>query len=222
MAQQQQAYSAHDGKKDRKGTIMAVYWLKEITAPTSEPISLEEARLHLRLDTSGSPPSHPDDSLVSTLITAVRQNAEEYTGLKVASGTFEVRADSFDDLEISLQTWPVTSVTSVSYVDFDDQTQTLDSSKYTLDVYTRPARLKPTAAQSTFPAAKEVTIRFTAGFTDGQSPNPYPLPKQVKAAMLLMLGHLYDNREAVSDIQSYERPLGVTYLLNPYRIKMGL
>jgi uncharacterized phiE125 gp8 family phage protein len=222
MAQPHPAYSAHAGKKDRKGTIMAVYWLKEYAAPTSEPISMTTARLHLRLDTSGSPPSHPDDSLVSSLITAVRQNAEEYTGLKIASGTFETRADTFEDLEISLQTWPVTSVVSVSYVDLDDQTQTLDSSKYTLDVYTRPARLKPTTAQSTFPAAKEVTIRFTAGYTDGQSPNPYPMPKPVEAAMLLMLGHLYDNREAVSDIQSYERPLGVTYLLNPYRIKMGL
>ena len=219
MAQQQQAYSAHDGKKDRKGTIMAVYWLKEITAPTSEPISLSLARLHLRLDTSGSPASHPDDAIVQSLITAVRQNAEDYTGLKIASGTFEVRADSFDDLEISLQTWPVSGITSVSYVDLDGATQTLASSEYTLDTYTRPARLKAT---TTFPAAKEVTVRFTAGFTDGQSPNQYPFPKSIESAMLLMLGHLYDNREAVSNIQSYERPLGATYLLNPYRINLGL
>ena len=198
---------------------MAVYWLKEITAPTSEPISLEEARLHLRLDTSGSPPSHPDDSLVSNLITAVRQNAEDYAGIKIASGTFEMRADSFKDFEISLQTWPVTSVTSVSYVDLSNSTQTLASTEYTLDTYARPVRLKAT---TTFPATKEVTIRFVAGCTDGQSPNPYPMPKSIKAALLLMLGHLYDNREAVSDIQSYERPLGATYLLNPYRINLGL
>ena len=56
---------------------MAVYWLKQISPPSVEPISLEKARLHLRLDTSGSPPSHPDDSLVTSLITAVRENAEE-------------------------------------------------------------------------------------------------------------------------------------------------
>jgi len=201
---------------------MAVYWLKEITAPTTEPISLATARLHLRLDTSGSPPAHPDDSLVQSLITAVRQNAEDYTGMKIASGTYEMRADSFKDFETNLQTWPVTSVISVSYIDLDDQTQTLSSSDYVLDTYTRPARLKPSLTKIVFPAAKEVTIRFTAGFTDGQSPNQYPMPKAIEAAMLLMIGHLYDNREAVSMDQSYERPMGVTYLLNPYRINMGM
>lgn len=198
---------------------MAVYWLKQIAAPSSEPISMTTARLHLRLDTSGSPPSHPDDSLVSSLITAVRQNAEDYTGLKIAFGTYESKADSFKDFEIGLQTWPVTAVSSVSYVDLEGNAQTLASSEYTLDTFTRPARLKAT---TTFPAAKEVTIRFTAGFTDGQSPNPYPIPKPLESAMLLMLGHLYDNREAVSMDQSYERPLGATYLMNPYRINLGL
>lgn len=198
---------------------MAVYWLKEIVSPTVEPISMATARLHLRLDTSGSPPSHPDDSLVSSLITAVRQNAEDYTGLKIASGTYEVRADSFKDFNIELQTWPVTAISSVSYVDMNDDVQTLASSEYTLDTYARPARLKAT---TTFPAAKEVTIRFIAGFTDGQSPNPYPMPISLESAMLLMLGHLYDNREAVSLDQSYERPLGATYLMNPYRISLGL
>jgi len=201
---------------------MAVYWLKEITAPTTEPISLATARLHLRLDTSGSPPAHPDDSLVTSLITAVRQNAEDYTGLKIANGTYEMRADSFKDFESNLQTWPVTSITSVSYVDLNDETKTLTSSDYVLDTYTRPARLKPSLTKIVFPAAKEVTIRFVAGFTDGQSPNPYPMPKPLESAMLLMLGHLYDNREAVSLDQSYERPLGATYLMNPYRIKLGV
>ena len=198
---------------------MAVYWLKEIVAPTVEPISMATARLHLRLDTSGSPPSHPDDSLVSSLITAVRQNAEDHTGLKIAPGTYESKADSFEDFEVGLQTWPVTAVSSVSYVDLDGNAQTLASSEYTLDTFTRPARLKAT---TTFPAAKEVTIRFTAGFTDGQSPNPYPMPKPLESAMLLMIGHLYDNREAVSMDQSYERPLGATYLMNLYRINLGL
>lgn len=198
---------------------MAVYWLKQIAAPSAEPISLATARLHLRLDTSGSPASHPDDSLVSSLITAVRQNAEDYTGLTIAYATYEMRADSFEDLQISLQTWPINSITSVSYVDLDGTSKTLTTSDYTLDDYCRPARLK---AATVFPAAKEVTIRFTAGFTDGQSPNPYPMPKAIESAMLLMLGNLYDNRESVSNTQSYERPMGATYLLNPYRIKLGL
>jgi uncharacterized phiE125 gp8 family phage protein len=199
---------------------MAVYWIKQVSAPSSEPITLEKARLHLRLDTSGSPASHPDDSLVTALITAVRQNAEAYTGLTIAYSTYDVRADNFKDLEFNLETWPINAIVSVSYVDTNDETKTLTSSDYELDTFTRPARLK--AKDKAFPEAKEVTVRFTAGFTDGQSPNPYPMPKTIESAMLLMLGNLYDNRESVSNNQSYERPMSATYLLNPHRIKMGL
>lgn len=197
---------------------MGVYWLKEITAPTSEPISMELARLHLRLDTSGSPPSHPDDQIVSSLITAARQSAEDYTGMKIASGTFEMRDDSFGT-EVNLGTWPVTAINSVSYVDLEGASHTLDASEYQLDMFSRPARLKPTA---TFPAANEITVEFEAGYTDGESPNNWPMPQTIQAAMLLMIGHLYDNRETVSDTQSYERPMGSTYLLTPYRINLGM
>lgn len=199
---------------------MAVYWIKQVSAPSSEPISLEKARLHLRLDTSGSPASHPDDSLVTALITAVRQNAELYTGLTIAYSTYDVRADNFKDLEFNLETWPINGVVTVSYIDTNDEAQTIASADYELDTFTRPARLK--SKNKAFPEAKEVTVRFTAGFTDGQSPNPYPMPKTIESAMLLMLGNLYDNRESVSNNQSYERPMSATYLLNPHRIKMGL
>lgn len=192
-------------------------YLIKTVQPVSEPVSLAEAQLHLRLDTEGSPPSHPDDTLVQTLISASRENAEQYTGVTIAQASYKI--ESFVDKDhIKLQTFPVTSIESVSYVDEDGLTETVDASLYEINNFYRPSRLylKGTAFRV------ELTVRFTAGYTDGQSPNTFPTPAGVKAAILLMLGNLYENRETVSSMQSYERPQSAIYLLTPHRVNMGL
>lgn len=192
-------------------------YLIKTVQPVSEPVSLAEAQLHLRLDTEGSPPSHPDDTLVQTLISASRENAEQYTGVTIAQASYKI--ESFVDKDhIKLQTFPVTSIESVSYVDEDGLTEIVDASLYEINNFYRPSRLylKGTAFRV------ELTVRFTAGYTDGQSPNTFPGPAGVKAAILLMLGNLYENRETVSSMQSYERPQSAIYLLTPHRVNMGL
>jgi uncharacterized phiE125 gp8 family phage protein len=192
-------------------------YLIKTVQPTTEPVSLAEAQLHLRLDTEGSPPSHPDDTLVQTLISASRENAEQYTGVSIAQASYKIK--SFVDKDhIKLQTFPVTSIESVSYVDEDGLTETVDASLYEINNFYRPSRLylKGNAFRV------ELTVKFSAGYTDGQSPNTFPTPAGVKAAILLMLGNLYENRETVSSMQSYERPQSATYLLTPHRVNMGL
>lgn len=192
-------------------------YLIKTVQPTAEPVSLAEAQLHLRLDTSGSPPSHPDDTLVETLITAARENAEQYTGVTISQATYQVKSAVTDE-QISLQTYPVTEIASVTYEDNDGTVQTVSSDDYYVDNFYRPARLIFKRNSPSF----DTTVTFTAGYTDGQSPNPYPTPASVKAAILLMLGNLYENRESVAGTQSYERPQSATYLLTPHRINMGL
>lgn len=189
-----------------------------------ELISLAEARLHLRLDAIGSPPTHPDDSLVEALIVAVREDAENYMGTAVVQQTYSAAYDGFNDEVLELGIWPVTGVVSVVYKDRDGIEQTLSPSGYTLDNYQKPARLVPTETwPQTDPAPNSVIVTFSAGHTDGDSPNPYPLPKAIRAAMLLMLGHLYENREAVTyGSQVITLPLGAIHLMTPYRIKMGM
>jgi uncharacterized phage protein (predicted DNA packaging) len=46
----------------------------------------------------------------------------------------------------------------------------------------------------------------------------------IKAACLLMLGHLYANREAIIDTPNVikELPMGVKFLLDPYRLGIGV
>jgi uncharacterized phiE125 gp8 family phage protein len=192
-------------------------YLIKVTQPTTEPITLTRAQNHLRLDTAGSPPSHPDDALVELYLTAARENAESYTGVTISPCSYEAQGVVTNNA-MSLQTYPVTSISSVTYELSDGTVQTVSASDYYVDNFNRPSML---VFRQNAPS-EDVTVRFAAGPTDGQSPNLYPLASAIKAAILIMLGNLYENRESVSAIQSYERPQSATYLLTPYRINMGL
>jgi len=186
-------------------------YLIKTVQPTSEPVSLAEAQLHLRLDTFGSPASHPDDALVQTLISASRESAENYINSTIAECGYTLKAKA-EDLEISLQTYPVTAIASVTYEDDAGDVQTVISTDYYVDNYARPSRL---VFKETAPAY-EVTVSFTAGYN-----NEFVCPASIKAAILLMLGNWYENRETVSNNQSFARPQSSNYLLTPYRINMG-
>lgn len=191
-----------------------------------EPITLAEAQLHLKLDTIGSPPAHPDDALVESLIVAVREHAENYTGRAFARQAYRLSLDAFpSDGVIDLGTWPVLEVESVTYIDTSGATQTVDPSKYSYINSRRPSSVVALFGEQ-WPATRNqkaaVTINFVAGCNDDVSPHSYTMPKSAKAAMLLMLGHLYENREAIAKDDQAELPLGVMALLTQHRINMGM
>jgi len=213
------------GKIQSNGGVM-VKPIKPVNNNVQEQITLEEARLHLRLDATGSPPTHPDDDLVDALITAARESAQIYTGVAIASQTYQLALDAFPAADIQLDVWPVSSITSITYVDQNGATQTLASTEYGLDEYNRPSHIHlkyQKAWPSTRAQPNAVLITFVAGFTDHISPNTYPTPLSIKQAMLLTIGHLYANREAINvgNIVT-EIPLGATYLLTQHRINLGV
>lgn len=196
--------------------------IKRTAIVTTEPITLATARLHLRLDAVGSPPSHPDDALVTSLITTAREAVEAYTELTVSQTTYAMALDEFPSNAIELGTYPVNSITSIIYTDTNGASQTLNANQYIFDSYSNPAKIFPVTI---WPQAKQipnaVIVRFAAGFTDG-SPNDYPMPEALKQAMLLLIGHLYENREAVNIGNMVTQiPLGVIHLMTPHRIGMG-
>lgn len=184
-------------------------------SPT-EAIDLSTAKLHLRVDASD------ENTLISAIITAARENAEQYTGLAIVEQTYTLQLEKFPEEELSLNIWPVTAITSIQYIDPDGNTQTLSNSKYALNSYEGPSVVQPLEP---WPQTKviynAVTVTFTAGFTTS-SPNNFPLPQSLVQAMLLMIGNLYENRESISAFENYERPMSATYLMMPHRINLGL
>lgn len=197
--------------------------IKRTAVVTTEPITLATARLHLRLDAVGSPPSHPDDALVTALIKTAREAVEAYTELTVAQTTYALALDEFPVNAIELGTSPVNSITSITYTDTNGTSQTLNANQYIFDSYSNPAKIFPVTI---WPQAKQIPnaiiVRFAAGYTDTLSPNDYPIPSALKQAMLLYIGELYENREAINVGNLVTTiPYGMIHLMTPYRINMG-
>jgi len=193
--------------------------LKLITAPTTEPITLEEAKLHLRVDIDD------DDNLISNLITSARQYVEAFTRRAIASATYELALDDFpsgDDEEITLPKPPLESVTSVKYTDSDDVETTWDSSKYVV-IESIPAIITPAYSESwpSFtPCPREaVKVRYVAGYKAG-SEDHLVIPEVINQAMLLIITDYYENRGELLQRGHIPKtiPVAVDNLLYPYKV----
>lgn len=221
---------------------------KVIIPPTVEPISLDEAHLHLRLDVYDSPPVHPDDPLILGLITAAREWIEKFTGRSMSERLLEIGLDAFPrqhrghhhhadhrlgvvytgDVRhphpIRLPGGPVNALDRLVYTDAAGVVQTMTDAQF--DSYEEPARILP-AAGGSWPSTQirmaAVKARYWAGYrSPDDSPSGTPLPMPLKHAMLLVLGHLYENREDSVDVALESIPLGAQALARPYRLDTAL
>jgi uncharacterized phiE125 gp8 family phage protein len=182
-----------------------------VTAPTVEPLTLTEAKDHLRVtDTE-------DDTYITSLITVARKYIEENYAISIINQTWDYYQDNFMD-EIELPRAPLSSVTAVTYADTDGATQTLATGVYTVDTDSTPGRIYE-AYDQTWPSVqsipKAIKVRFVGGFSAAAT----GVPVDIKQAILLMVGHWYENRENVLvGVNASELPLAVDSLLSPYRI----
>lgn len=162
------------------------------TAPTWEPIGLDEAKHFARVDLPD------DDALISGLIQAARIKAETCTGLTIPATTYAWRLERFE-CELILPKPPVSSVSSITYLDADGTSQTLSASLYQTDVYSQPARIKPAYGQ-TWPTTRygvynAVTVTYVAGYASRAA-----VPDSLKLAMLELVSHWYQHRDAEQDV----------------------
>lgn len=183
--------------------------LRLITAPSVEPVSLVEAKAHLRVTGSD------EDALITALIVAAREAVEHELGRALVTQTWEKTLDMFPEA-IELTNSPVQSIASVKYLDWDGIEQTLSSSSYILDNASdsRPAWLTPAYGYDwpgTFRTINAVKVRYFAGW-----PTVLAVPQAIKQWMLLNIGHWFENREASGDKR--EPMPFISGLLDRYRI----
>lgn len=159
--------------------------LKLITAPTTEPVTLADAKSHLRV--SGT----DDDALITALISAARQDAEHRLGRALITQTWELTLDAFTDT-IELPLPVLASVTSIKYIDATGTEITLSSAAYTVDTDSEPGRVYPVYGTS-WPGIRSQTnavrIRYVAGAAS--------VDAAISQWMLLRISALYENRESV-------------------------
>ena len=180
------------------------------TEPTTEPLTLVEAKAHLRVTCT------EDDVYITTLIKVARKHAERFQRRSYITQTLELRMDRFPAYLIELPRPPSISVTSIKYIDSNGDTQTLDASKYTTDFNSYVARVVP-AFNEIWPTTRSVidavTIEYVAGFGAASD-----VPETIKQAMLLLIGVWYENREPVIDGIINKIPYTVDALLNMERV----
>jgi uncharacterized phiE125 gp8 family phage protein len=190
--------------------------IKTITAPTSEPVTLLEAKMHCRVIADPQDAAaHPEDAYLTALIVAARQAAEQMTGRALMTQTLEIALDEFPD-EILLPRSPVASVTSVKYLDLSGVLQTLSSDDYVFDDYSTPPRIYADY-HICWPAVRDqrnsVLVRYVAGYASAAL-----VPQEIKSWMLLRIGMLYENRESVIAGVSIAEVPHVDRLLDAYRV----
>ena len=185
------------------------------TAPTLTPVSVAEAKTHLRIDSSFT----ADDDYITTLISVATSAAENYTNLALMEQSWYLDIDAFPDYFNLLKgTLRQLTVNSITYSDADNASQTLAASNYFGDGSIKPARIyfAPDATiPSTYDKPNAVVVDFTLGFGAASQ-----VPAPIKQAILLTIGRFYELRQdVVTGTIATVIPRTVEYLLNPYRIQ---
>lgn len=204
---------------------------KVIVPVQAEPLSIDECRTHLQAAAYGDTELDAvDDTYIGALLSAARDHCEQFVGLSLAQRVLEVEIDSFPgrDGAIELPFGPVVEVIAITVgvVDAGGSSSSsddaaIDPGTWRLDDYSQPNRLLPVGAWPAVAAGQAIRVRYLAGY-GVDSDGGLPLPPVARAAIQLVLGHLYAHREEASDKALTALPLGVEALLRPLRVRLGL
>lgn len=185
--------------------------LIQTVAPTAEPVTLEEVKWHLRIDTDDN------DFILEGMIKAAREHIEAILNRGIISQTWcmylEDWPDDSDFIEIPYP--PLQSITSIIYTDYDGTATTwVAATYYHADTNSEPGRVILRYGAD-WPAAtlsplNPIAITYVAGYSDLDS-----VPQSIKQAILLDVADLYENREGLSEKEMKSLPT-LMRLLAPY------
>jgi uncharacterized phiE125 gp8 family phage protein len=178
--------------------------LTRTSSPSGLAVSLDEAKKHLRVSGTSQ-----DDEL-TLLIEASTERLERDINRGLIQATWQQAMYCFPENgdKIDLMMGNSTSVSSITYVDSDGVTQTLDAANYS---YSQPRSCifsinsgEGWPEVSADDVSDKVFINFTCGVADGGC-----LPRLYKQAILLEVGRAYfdpaqENGVNTNDGRSYE------------------
>jgi uncharacterized phiE125 gp8 family phage protein len=179
-------------------------------APAETPVSLTEIKAHCRVDGTDS------DGVLTGLLAAAVDHLDGWTGILGRALVTQTWRQDFDGFErrMRLPVGPLASVSSITSRNAAGQIATVSSDNYALKVdelgayvrfkdgYSFPTDLNETTA---------VSITYMAGTAAAD------VPASIKAAIMLLVSHWNEHREAVAGASTAELPLGVNALIAPHR-----
>ena len=177
------------------------------TQPTLEPVTLAEAKQHLRVD------SHDDDAYIAGLIRASREWVEEYLDRTLVLTQWTVRFDRFppdstEEVELPrppMATAGTATAISVTYTLEAGTTAAYSTSLFRVDRDSTPGAIKPLYGQ-TWPPHRQDDNSIAVTYWAGYGPNASDVPAAIRHAMLMLIGFWYENRSTVL-VGSISKPL---------------
>jgi uncharacterized phiE125 gp8 family phage protein len=171
----------------------------------AEPVSLAEIKKHLDVVRDDQ------DALIQGMGIAAREWVENYTGLVLVQRQVTEVAASFNALR-SISAWPLPLApeTTIRYIDTAGAEQVLTG--FAIRAWNRPATISPDAG-GRWPMGGPVAVTFLAGYS-----KPEDVPGSLKAAVLLLVGNLYANRETTVTGASLADTGTIESLCRPYRM----
>ena len=216
--------------------------LVRATQPVVEPVSLTEVKAHLRIDSTAEDAllanlvaaarawceDYCDRTFVQTQWTMRLDSfygpvgSPVQFGLKADGNNIEGRQGTVPNLDVELprppmmQSGTATAVTITYTPSAGASTATLDATEYRVDRQATPGVCRPLYGK-TWPShlvdQNATTVTWWAGYgSDGTS-----VPAQAKAAMLMLVAHLWRNREMTAEAALQEVPFGVRAMLDTIR-----
>ena len=183
-----------------------------ITAPALEPVTLADAKAHLRLDTDD------DNQLLTAAIVAARVHVEALTRRLLIEQSWRVYLDQWPRKRIvRLTPAPLISVDVVTVYDAEGDPTVVSEDDYEVDTVAVPGRLvlSGTAPVVVGKAVNGIEIDVTAGY----GPSSVDVPAPLRQAIMMLVAHWYEHRGAVGhDMAGAIPPLGFDALIAPYRI----
>lgn len=186
--------------------------LEIVDAPSTTPITLAEVKEQLRVEGTD------DDAILTRLIDV----AVAYTDVRGALGQAMITqkwaqwVDSTPPQSINLILGPVQGVTAVKYYDTDGALQTDDVNNYEVFGTEFATKIGPKSGFS-WPVTQDrqdaIKIEYEIGYGDATT----DVPQTIRHALLLMVGHWYDNREQTGYDELSNIPFGFESLLNMHR-----
>lgn len=184
---------------------------KLTTAATSEPLSLGDAKNHLRIFHDNM------DSMIETIIKAARfQFESDVPSIQLMPATWTLYLDNWpSDDTIQIKKYPLTAISSIKYyADGESTLTTYDPANYDVDLSSYPGRILlledlPDLNEDKFNA---VQIVFTCGYASSAY-----VPSDIIAALKLLIGHFYENpQQVMTGTQVNELPLGYRQIVANY------
>jgi len=180
---------------------------KVTTNPTWWPLSLEEAKTHLRVSNTS------EDGEIWTMVKAATEMVERETWTQLNQKGLTFYFDNWENFRGS-GFLPIISVDSIKYYDENNDIQTLPAADYETDLNSDPVKIDIDSTPNLYDRYNAVEIALTVGYAEACD-----IPNGLISCIKMVLGDLYENRQNQSPVNIYEIPRPTRQLMMLYSKK---